>query len=218
MRKRVFVMVAFGDVRGSGAFMQQSEDGDPTFDRFWDEYDAILRPLMKTSDHFKDLGDGFMSVVELPATGHRCQAAILFLSRLYRVGKQMERIIRDKKYPRPDGFRIRVTCGFVTKRPNGDVRGRCVNLASKALSFGKTELFIIHEKFKELMNDKQMRHAGFTCERLPKTPRMIPDGYKRDLMALWIVERIKTPPLRSSTVRPDGVYKETLDGLRVVRF
>ncbi len=189
MIDRVHVIGAFGDLSGFGSYTQRITDDQTQIIPFLERYDTIVEAFKFRNNYFvKPTGDGFLCVA--PLSNRYAAATAKFLSDLYFVSQQLNRMIQKTKYPHPTGFRIRVTAGHVfCSRGRGDIdfRGYHINLAAEMLEVEKTNPFIVHDTVKQLMTPLSIKRSGFRLEHL-KTPKMrrVPEGiYQEDMGVLY---------------------------------
>jgi class 3 adenylate cyclase len=177
-RKRV--LVAFGDVRGFRKWTQRAlnapEIASDMIDRIYKHFESFA---VDTRYWVKLLGDGIMIVQELHPSGHNCGLARRFLRDTHTLARSVSDEIQ-KVYPRPDGFRIRNTSGYVWKRPtvhqykekhskHSEYIGYAVNLAQSLLYVLPEVEAVCHESLVEMIGDKRQ---GLTFEQLePPTER-----------------------------------------------
>lgn len=157
------------------------------FDGMVDQHEAA------TGWFTKNLGDGYMQVIELPTTGHTCTQALQVLQQTVAFASKIQTLIKKSPWPRPDGFRVRWTSGHVWKRDGNktDYVGRHVNLAHKLLRVSSEEEFISHQSFMELMSKRQSDGIGVKFIKL-EPDRRVPEGVlKADMKALWSLQRFR---------------------------
>lgn len=157
-------------------------------------YVEFERMAMECGYYVKFLGDGLMMVREMGG-GHNCGVTMKFLQDAESLTHRIEEIIRVH-WPRPDGFRIRVTSGHVWKRMatirSGGRRqtirlpeyiGYSVNLAQRLLEVQPTIACICDESIPEILGPKKQK---LSLERMG-TPKERPRGVDpEDLERLWI--------------------------------
>lgn len=113
--KRTWVVVAFGDIRGFGAWTSRAANSRETKDPFIQGfYDVLQGYVLKHSKvYFKYTGDGFMALQEFESKDPK--QIYYFIKSLQQISKKIKKIIVNSDYPQPDGFRIRITSGDVYK-------------------------------------------------------------------------------------------------------
>jgi hypothetical protein len=189
-RKRI--IAAFGDIRGFRKWTLRALNSPEVSEGFIrDVYSNFEQFSQKTSNYVKYLGDGLLIVREL-GNGHNCGTARQFLHEVHNLTVAIEDSIKGI-WPRPDGFRARVACGYVWKRPtikrwkgrnfnHAEYIGYAVNMAQALLYVYPEIQNICHESIVELIGPKK---NGLVLERLapPKERRHGVDP--QDFNGLW---------------------------------
>lgn len=170
-RKRV--LVAFGDIRGFRKWtiraMNAPEIAGTLIKGVYELFEAFSH---RTGYYVKYLGDGILIVKEL-GPGHNCGTARRFMHDVHELAEAVSEKLKGV-YPRPDGFRIRETCGHVWKRYSllwvrgrpmrcAEYIGYAINMAQALLSAYPEILHICHEANLELIGQKK---NGFSSEHL----------------------------------------------------
>lgn len=186
------IIVSFGDITGFTHFYDSVTNEEKELDPFMQDFVNLIDTVeRKTGYSFTIPGDGFMCTVGLGG-GHSCNRAIEVLTNLWGLLKDMEALIQRKDPPRPQGFRVRVACGYVNKRSkkNGGslLWGKHINLAHNLLDVSKDIPFICHDSVKQLLSDDQIRHHNFRFSKIAiHTP--VPDVISPyDSNSLWSFE------------------------------
>lgn len=186
--KQVKAIVVFGDIRGFSVWEQSVTRPEIEFKPLMNCFDAMVDEFEAKTGYFtKNLGDGYMQIVELQADTHDCIPALRVLKETVKFATSVQTVIRKSPWPRPDGFRVRVSSGHVWKKQGNktDYVGRHVNLAHKLLRVSPQTEFLAHQSFLELMARRQTHEIGVKFAKLPPD-RRIPDGVlKADMNALW---------------------------------
>lgn len=192
MKIKLKAFVAFGDIRGFSSFYEAISDEESELDPFLDDFDTIIEELGE-KHRVKDTGDGFMLILDM-STGHNCHAALRLLDALWAVHKSMDRLITRKQYPYPDGFRITLACGRVSRKIKKDgtilERGKHINLAHKMLRIKPPRGIVCHESFRQLISPLQARRYGYAFKRM--TLEATPDGIsEKDAAVMWEVRKLR---------------------------
>lgn len=184
------VIVAFGDFRGFTAFHEAVTHKETELIPFMDQYDDLVAAAVAANPiiNFTDVSDGFMFVVDVGA-GNYCLRAVKLLKTLIKLLKQIQRLIKYKAYPYPDGFRIRIASGHIIRKVKRDgkiiERGKHMNLTHKMLHIEPSIGIICHESFKQLITKKCARANGFFFNPIP-LQKTLPEGVMaKDAAALW---------------------------------
>lgn len=184
--QKLKVMVAFGDIRGFSSFFETVTDQEEELIPFLNEYDDIIQRHVGRYN-FKDTGDGFMCLVDMNH-GHNCRLAISLLKSLWGAYIETTRLIRNKNFPYPDGYRITATAGPTLRKMKEDGsivdRGKHINLAHKMLRFQPITGILLHESFKQLISSRQAKANGLLFKKI--RPQKTPEGISgKDAMAMW---------------------------------
>ena len=170
--ERVRVIVAFGDINGFSVFHEAVTDEQLELNPFFDTFDDLIDAAeLNTGYTFFDTGgDGFMCLIDFTnplKTPHIVSQVLVNLWNLY---KQIEHLIQEKEPPKPFGFRVRVACGYVSKKlqKNGKLRyrGKHINWAHNALERFKNRGFICNNSIRQFVSEFQMQKYGITFKRI----------------------------------------------------
>src|SRR5690242_13459194 len=102
------IVVAFGDFGGYSSFYEASINDEKELNSFMDTCDDIVDGEAERSGYrFNDTGDGFFCAIDL-VDGHNCKLAIKVFKKFWDIHRRIEAVIKKKKHPRPDGYRIRI--------------------------------------------------------------------------------------------------------------
>jgi hypothetical protein len=220
-----FIIVAFGDINAFGSWSRRIGNSPEQFtELMWPVYLIFEKMRARLGCFLKPTGDGFMLVVEM-TEGHNCQKTIEILKCLTKMSHAIERTIRRLRYPRPEGFRVRVVSGVSWKwspqtpnAPTVDYLGYSVNLCARLLEIEKSERLICHESIKELISSRQAKEHGIRFVQVGEQ-RRTPDGVDHeDMDALWrvrIEDRDEVDPKTFIRRRPkDRPILDTSDILK----
>ena len=113
--QRTWVVVAFGDIRGFGAWTSRAANSRETKDPFIQQfYDVLQNYVIKHPKvYFKYTGDGFMALQEFKAKDPK--HIYSFIKSIQQISRKISKTITGSNYPQPDGFRIRIASGDVYK-------------------------------------------------------------------------------------------------------
>lgn len=162
-RKRV--IVAFGDITGFSQWIKRAGTSiEKHFELTEHIYHKAMNLAFSSAYHIKLLGDGFVMVKEIDF-GNGRDIALKYVKDIHDMAIDIQSTIKSLPFPRPDGFRVRIVSGFVTKikmnfcdidKPcemRSDYVGYIMNLANRLLFFMEENPFICHESVKELIGD-----------------------------------------------------------------
>lgn len=113
--ERLRVFVTYADTTGYTTWCKRgatSHEDISDYNRKM--YDEFRRYEAESGFIVKYLCDGFVSFKEM-ARGHNCGLALSVLKNAFLIQRRMQAIISELRHPRPDGFRVRVACGMVSK-------------------------------------------------------------------------------------------------------
>lgn len=189
-RKRV--LVAFGDILGFGTWTKRAvhspEDLHDLINFVYDEFELFTE---ESGWYVKFLGDGIMVVREL-SNGHNCGITVEFMKRCYEFSVRVHEGILSS-YPRPDGFRLRMTAGYVWKRRSvqrsrtgrrafPEYIGYPVNLAQRLLEVSPETLCICHDTVRAIVGERKM---GIRFERMENRKEILRGVDPEDVQGLW---------------------------------
>lgn len=182
-------IVVYGDIVGFSSW--EHRVGNQQYTRFLIRREEIYRSHFDVPGYFyKSLGDGFMAVKEVTTRDSAVIADVI--ERCLKVTGAMEAAIAGVRYPRPEGFRIRVAMGTFRRIYNGrtlDYSGYPLDLAHKLLSVRKRSVPIMAVgRFAERISLALQEKVNVHMDKLPK-PDSIPDGvYEADMNVLYKLE------------------------------
>lgn len=189
-RKRV--IAAFGDVRGFRKWtlraMNTTEISSAFIEQLYGHFETFSQG---TPNFVKYLGDGILIIRELGG-GHNCGNARQFLLDISNLAASVHQSIKGV-WPRPDGFRVRVVCGFVWKRMtlkrigkkhvlHPEYIGYPVNMAQSLLYAYPDISCICHESITELIGEKK---TGLCFKQLPSPKERRYGIDPQDFNGLW---------------------------------
>lgn len=189
-RKRI--IAAFGDIRGFRKWTLRALNSPEISERFIEEvYGHFEHFTQDTTSYVKYLGDGLLIIREL-GNGKISKIAKQFLYEVHDLTKNIEGSIQGT-WPRPDGFRVRVACGYVWKRQtrkrydgrnfrHPEYIGYAVNMAQALLYVYPETPNICHESIIELIGTKK---NGMVFEQLPPPKERRHGVDPQDFNGLW---------------------------------
>lgn len=196
--ERTWIIVAFGDIRGFGAWTSRAANTPEVKEPFIEDFYASLQVYVdKYRDlHFKYLGDGFMVAKELDHKDSR--GVYEFLKKIKLITKQSILTIRKCGYPQPSGFRIRIACGDVYKMmvidSNDPQRKRSI------------------PEYLDYATNK----AAHLLNISPEIPCLVTENVVNALGKYRSVFRLRK--LVKPSHYPESVNKVDIDGLQVLEF
>jgi class 3 adenylate cyclase len=185
--EHVRVLVVVGDISGFGAWFTSVSDVNAELKPFFKQYDALVDKLRVQGSFFKDLGDGFLFIDELKSP-HACKNTIATIKSIWSLKRSIRKLIDGTPYPKPQGFRIRITCGHAWKKRHDkriDYLGKHINLAFKLLRVHRSYPIVVHESAVALMSEKQMKSHGFDMKKLSLPSDEFEDIYRFEMSHLW---------------------------------
>jgi class 3 adenylate cyclase len=192
-------MVAFGDVSGFNPWIRRGSNAPEVIKEFIEIfYSELQKFVIANRDcQIKYLGDGFMVLKEFKSPLPQNISAAKFVMVVSKLSKQLVRIVNECGYPPPDGFRVRITSGHVSKmmvidpcdsnrkRKNWEFIGYAVNLAEKLLSVAPEILILLHESAVKSIGQQKV---GFRIRKFVAESAR-PRGVDiEDLNSLWVGE------------------------------
>lgn len=186
--RNIRAAIAFGDIIGSSTWLQRVNNQGLEYRSLMDRFDdAVYELAKKDTCYVKKLGDGFMKILNID---HASSLEISdFLILLWNFNKKIQGWINEHPNPRPDGFRIRMACGYIEEKLHTDnsidYRGYHLALTSKLLRVEKNIPFITHASVKEILTNSHIKRFKFKFEKLRK-PKLSLDGiFEKDMEELW---------------------------------
>lgn len=173
--KRAWILTAFGDIRG---YRRWCRNPSTTYE--------IRRPIMRKflkevisfskgcNCQAKHLGDGFIFIFELSYLKNKQHCFHRVLTSLRELTIRIQKFINSCPWPAPDGFRMRITGGWVDAHPikSGlEYIGEAPNLARDLLYVDPQIGILIHSSVvKKLSQDqiKNLKISKFTCKKNTK--------------------------------------------------
>ncbi len=136
-----------------------------------------------------------MVICEIPETKNAPMHLADFILDLGLLNGKLRKTVHECPYPSPDGFRIRLVCGYVDKFlvvDPGNVKekvyeynGYAINLSQRLLEIAPATPFICHESAVKILKKK---HPGFRLRKLVDTPERPRGIDSEDISGLWVVE------------------------------
>lgn len=187
------VIVAFGDFIGFSAWARRSSTSIENYKWFIEKiFDEWLK-LQSLGYYVKPLADGVMYLLEIRRKRNGWAAQKILCDSL-KLRTKLITAINKMSYPRPEGFRIRVTAcdawkliGFPRNHQKRvtDYIGYGINMAFLTLRYDKFRPFICHEGVRELLSRNQMKNSGLKFEKIIKSKTHLEGVDDEDLDALW---------------------------------
>lgn len=191
--ERIRVFVTYADTTGFTTWVKRgatSYEDISAYNRRM--YDAFRRYEIDSRSSVKYLCDGFVAFKEM-ARGHNCGNAMSVLKNAALIQTEMQRIISKLRHPRPKGFRVRVSCGMVSKiwvppvskkdrRWKIEYIGFSPSLGDRLLEIEREIPRICTETVRDLLKDE----AGIVFQKVtPKgtTPKGIDDEDMKELLS-----------------------------------
>src|ERR1043165_3716844 len=114
--KRVWMIVAFGDIRGFQAWSKRASTTVEVRKPFMTKFYSTIGQFAKTKAwHLKYLGDGFMAIFELSPTANKPSYTLKFVYEIRTLTQKLIELVKKCEYPQPDGFRTRIACGYADR-------------------------------------------------------------------------------------------------------
>ncbi len=184
-------LIIFADVWGFGRWSRRvnpkeyrilSDSMDLEFDRYEESNPCF----------FKLMGDGFMAVFPFQTEKHISNLDSILNNIFIHQTKMSDMIENHPYYPRPNGYRVRVSLGHVWHRKgkNEDYSGYWINMTAHLLAIRKEIPIIIHQSAKELISEKMISEWNYKFKKI-KPPVRYYDGIdKEDINSMWGVKSI----------------------------
>lgn len=176
--EKVRIIVAFGDIAGFSEFCDDITNDEVEYDPLMDRFDAIVESAEKRSGfYFKDTGDGFMCIADLPAGKSACVATCV-LCTLWKIYEDIEEVMAVHREDSvcPSGFRIVVTAGYVKRKIKKDgqiiFRGKYINKAHNYLDVARGFGVVVHDSARNLITDAKAKKHGIDFARLKGHPHL----------------------------------------------
>ncbi|MCG3204286.1 MAG: hypothetical protein KCHDKBKB_01001 [Elusimicrobia bacterium] len=194
--RRIFAAVAFGDITRFQRWTNHPFLSAEKHTQFMVQlYDEFIRFRNGSGYFVKLLCDGLMAVQELPDEKKKASLTTKMLDHSQNLVGAVESLIKRLRYPRPDGFRVRVVAGDILKleaihptdkrKKQIDYAEYPVSLAHSLLEVEKDIPCICHESIREIIADDRLSKS--LVDFLPvQEPAFCPEGINPDdLKSLW---------------------------------
>jgi len=189
------VVVAFVDIIGFGPWIKRAHALSDFHFLITQLYRKLVHFHNDLGYHVKFLGDGAMIVKEMNP-GHNCGMAIKFLRDMDCLAGFMTEVIKKTAWPRPEGFRVRLAAGHVSKLSinvcerecalQKDYIGYPVNLAARMLDVLKdTTPLLCHESVKDIVGPKKSKVVNLVFTKQLKPHKFFDGVDVEDLDHLW---------------------------------
>lgn len=190
---KVRIIVVFGDIAGFTGFYDSVTNDEKELIPFLDEFDELVDTAQKKARYeFTDTGDGFMCLVDVNHQEQKGKIVTNLLKHFWELWKSISQLIEEKEPPKPEGFRIRLACGYVLRKikKNGVVihRGRHINMAHNLLDAAKGVGVLCHDSFKQLLTEKQIEENNFVFKRISPPKKGFNSVTPKDASSLWSFE------------------------------
>lgn len=111
--RRVPCLVVFGDTTGFSTFTRRSLETPKVVSRYClNIYNEFFRFQRSTNGSMKLRGDGFLCVHPIVARKRKALTNYVLMQSI-KLQQDLDHIINKMNYPKPNGFRIRLSAGFV---------------------------------------------------------------------------------------------------------
>lgn len=186
------VLVAIGDVLGFGTWTKRAANAPEDIRDLVDSIYAEFEKFAGTSDcYIKFLGDGLLAIREI-GNGHNCGITAEFMKCCHDFSVKINELIASS-YPRPEGFRLRMTAGYVWKRKivRRSITGRRafpeyigypVNLAQRLLDVSPETFCICHDSVRAIVGEKKL---GIKFEHMGPRKENLRGVDHEDVQCLW---------------------------------
>lgn len=185
--QQILAIILFGDIRNFRNFCDRVGHPESEFLPFWRDWQNLLDEFNdQTKGFFKKLADGLMLVKEVRNPE---RDLVCMLNKSWAFMKKANKLIDNKMTPKPSGFRLRMTFGYIWKHPckirGHDYVSANINLCEKMLHVHEDERFICHQSVIERLSKGTIKKKGFEFKKLD-SDHIEPNGITRvDLLALW---------------------------------
>lgn len=183
-------IVAYCDVTGFMNWSQQSadlpEDSKQFIVRMKYEF---LKFRLRTGYFVLNTGDGMIVIIN---SVWNSNSLLKVISELVELIRAMDLMIKKTPYPRPEGFRIRITVGpvFRTETPHPlyphqreiDFTGRPINLGQRLLEIERQIKIMLHASAADVLNPANRKKLKKVMSENPP-PKGVTEGEMRG--GLW---------------------------------
>lgn len=186
--RNIRAVVAFGDMIGSSTWFQRVNNQGLEYRILMDKMDDAISNLKKSENYFlKRLGDGYMIILNLD---HASSLQVSeFLLVIWEFKNKMTQWIKEHPNPRPEGFRVRVSCGYMEEKlhldKDTDYRGYHIGMTAKLLRVDKSIPFICHASIKEILFPIHIKKFGFKFTKITKPKTALEGIFEADMKELW---------------------------------
>ena len=165
------IVCAFGDIRGFTKWMRKVTKANEVSGLVL-KMNSIFKDIAKkTKCFYKRTGDGCLLVFQLHMF-ERSERGIEALFATWRMTKAVESAISNMGFPKPSGFRVRLTRGPAIGWQDDkekDYYSPDVNICFRMLKQYRREKFVCTRSVKEMINEKDANQAGLTFSRIKGT-------------------------------------------------
>lgn len=162
---KVRILVAFGDLSGFTLFLDSITNDEVEYDSFMAEFDAIIERTARETGWKVDVpGDGFMFTIDLRNNGDS-KTIVQAVQILWRLLKDIEKLINEKNSPKPSGFRIVAAVGYAKRKKIGKNetvdRSRHINWAHNYLDKARGKGLVVMDSLKQAISDQDAKKYKF---------------------------------------------------------
>lgn len=186
--KRAWILAAIGDIRGFRKWCRNpsttAEIRQPLMRKFLKDVMDFGR---KHKCQIKRAGDGFFFLVEFSMSKDKSKCMFRFLLELRDLTERMLKIVNESPWPQPEGFRLRITGGWVDVHSLDDgpeYIGEAPNLARELLYFKPIVPVVVHSSVIKRLTPTQIKELRTI--HMPNTVK-IKEIEAHDLAELWEV-------------------------------
>ncbi|HEX9504289.1 MAG TPA: hypothetical protein VF974_08315 [Patescibacteria group bacterium] len=192
--KQVRAFILFSDISGYGAFWRRISHLETELYPFQRQWRELVKDFREKTGYFvKRMGDGVLAIKEIRREENVSSEGVNFLNNSWVFTKDVYQLVENKSSPRPDGFRTRISLGYIVREPDDqlgwDYVGDKINLTEKMIHFYRSETMVCHESVKELFSEKQLSQNHFSFKKLIARERRSADIYSQDMKSLWTFKK-----------------------------
>lgn len=188
-------VIAYCDVTGFMTWVKRAEASRSDVPMFIQKMKFLFRRFREETGLLSiPIGDGIIALILDQGQGGALTSIFPLLEGTLRLQARMYRLIKETPYPRPNGFRVRVTAGHVfrTEEPplagqtvrTFDVIGSPMNLGSRLCEVRRELPAIIHESTFHYLTNTDRKHL--ILKRIEPGSDRPPRGVDpEDMKGLW---------------------------------